>query len=100
MDLQFLPWGLYLPRVSFVWEKWHFLLHSTKVCIIYARLYVSLLVVCYLLAFPQYFFNVLCYLFVGFIFYINQNLFSIVCQEKLIMYQIIPLPHAYRLERL
>lgn len=31
------------------------------------------------------FFNVLCYLFVGFIFHVNQNLFSIVCQEKFII---------------
>lgn len=33
---------------------------------------------CYLLAFPQDFFNVLSYLLVGFIFHVNQNLFSAV----------------------
>lgn len=37
---------------------------------------------CYSLAFPQDFLNVLSYLFVGFIFHVNQHLFAVVCQER------------------
>lgn len=49
---------------------------------------------CYLLAFPQDFFNVFSYLFVGFIFHINQNLFSVVCQERFVIaYQTVPVPY-------
>ncbi|KAF2984685.1 hypothetical protein EK904_012402 [Melospiza melodia maxima] len=47
------------------------------------------------------FFNVLCYLFVGFIFHVYHNLFSTVCQEKfIIVYQMIPLPPVCHFERL
>lgn len=54
MDLQSLACGLHGACVNFVWEKWYFLLYSTKVCIMYARWYVSLLRVTYLL-FPRIF---------------------------------------------
>lgn len=48
---------------------------------------------CHLLAFPQDFLNVLSNLFVGFIFHVNQNLFSIVCQDRFVtMYERVPFP--------